>query len=618
MKWLGKTRGGCLVAALLVAGTHPGSGAELPDPSDTISPNEFFFDPVSVESPSARIRLTRLGSYRGGWFSNNTPTSAVYDRRTKRLFVGSVDRQAIEALDISDPHLPSKAFAVPIAPFGNEPNSITIHRGVLAVAVKTTNDPAEPSRILFFNAAGERLVSPIELDGVSRVDFTPNGRRLVATVSGGIDDETLRFSDSEVAVVDLGRVNWGACRRRPAWCRIEPRVRRAGFNAFDKEVLRTSGVRFVLSAVLSPLLPPGVELTTGQEIDVAGFDISDDSRYAYVSLQRNNALATVDLRRAEITEINALGQLDHAIAGFGMDVSDRDGAINIANWPLRSFPEPDKIAVIRSRGQKYILAVNEGDPFDIEVPAGTVLPDGTVLPEDTEFSEKARVKDLKLDKTAFPDAAELQENENLGRLQVSQIDGFAVDAGGERVFRELVTLGSRSLSTLTLDGRRVFDTGEAFERITEIAAFGQGLSFNAAEDENEPDKRSDDRGPEPEPLAIGRISNRSYAFVGFERVGGIVAYDVTKPAAPRFQQYINNRNFAVEPEDVCGDKGEPAPSTCAEVGDLEPEGILFISRRDSPIDAPLLAVVHELSDSTTLYRIDQIGDDDDDDDEDED
>ena len=302
-----------------------------------------------------------------------------------------------------------------------------------------------------------------------------------------------------------------------------------------------------------------------------------------------------------------------------MDVSDEDGAINIANWPLRSFPEPDKIAVIRTRGQDYILAVNEGDPFDIKVPAGTVLPDGTVLPTETEFSEKARVMDLALDDTAFPDATELQSKENLGRLQVSQIDGFVMGADGRKVFRELVTLGSRSLSTLTLKGQRVFDSGEAFERVTEIAALGQGLSFNAAEDENDFDKRSDDRGPEPEPLAIGRISNRSYAFVGFERVGGIVAYDVTKPSAPKFQQYINNRNFAYEPEDVCGEKGKPALSTCAMVGDLEPEGILFISRRDSPIDAPLLAVVHELSDSTTLYRIDQIGEsDDDDDDEDED
>ena len=519
MKWLGKIRGGCLVAALLAAGTHPGSGTELPDASETISPNQFVFDPVSVESPSARIRLTRLGSYRGGWFSKNTPTSAVYDRRTKRLFVGSVDRQAIEALDISDPNLPTKAFAVPIAPFGDEPNSIAIHKGVLAAVVKTTSDPDEPSRILFFNAAGEGLVSPIELDGVSRVEFTPNGRRLVATISGGIDEETLQFSESEVAVVDLGRVNWGACRRRPEKCRIESRVRLAGFNAFDKEELRTLGVRFVLSAVLSPLLPPGVELTTGQEIDVAGFDVSDDSRYAYVSLQRNNALAKVDLRRAEITEINALEQLDHAVAGFGMDVSDKDGAINIANWPLRSFPEPDKIAVIRTRGQDYILAVNEGDPFDIKVPAGTVLPDGTVLPTETEFSEKARVMDLALDDTAFPDATELQSKENLGRLQVSQIDGFVMGADGRKVFRELVTLGSRSLSTLTLKGQRVFDSGEAFERVTEIAALGQGLSFNAAEDENDFDKRSDDRGPEPEPLAIGRISNRSYAFVGFERVG---------------------------------------------------------------------------------------------------
>ncbi len=66
MKWFGMVGSGCLIAALLVAGTHPGSGAELPDASDTIAPNQFVFDPVSVESPSARIRLTRLGSYRGG------------------------------------------------------------------------------------------------------------------------------------------------------------------------------------------------------------------------------------------------------------------------------------------------------------------------------------------------------------------------------------------------------------------------------------------------------------------------------------------------------------------------------------------------------------------------
>ncbi len=595
-----------MLATGSAAGMVWGSDGGLFQASGTIPAGEFAFDPVNVESPLATIRLTRLGSYRGGWFSRNTGTSPVYDPRTKRLFVGSVDRQAIEVLDISDPNEPDKIFAIPIAPYGDEPNSIAIHKGILAVSVKTTGNPAEPSRILFFNAAGESLAPPIELAGVSSVQFTPNGRKLVATVSGGYDEETLQFSESKIAVIDLGQVNRGGCRKKPEKCHLDPTVRLADFSAFDKEELRASGVRFFLSQVLSPLLPLGMELSTGQEIDVAAFAVSHDSRHAYVSLQRNNALAKVDLQRARITEINALGYLDHSVPGFGMDVSDRDGAINIANWPLRSFPQPDKIGVIRSGGQQFILAVNEGDPFDVELPAGTVLPDGTVLPEDTEFGEKARVKNLVLDDTAFPNAASLQLDENMGRLQVSQIDGYVTDADGEKVFRELYTLGSRSLSTLTLKGETVFDSGEEFERIMEQAALAQGLSFNCAEDENEADQRSDDRGPEPEPFALGRIDNRSYAFVGFERVSGILVYEVADPYAPNFQQYINNRNFAIEPKDACGEKGAPALPSCALAGDLETEGILFISKQDSPIDVPLLAVSHELSDSTTLYRIDQM------------
>lgn len=603
------------MSTALSSATAESSSSGLFEAGGTIQAGQFAFDPISVEAASAGVRLTRLGSYRGGQFSNATPTSAVFDRRSQRLFVGSADRQAIEALDISDPSKPSKVFEIPLMPFGNEPISIAIKEGVLAVTVETTNSSTEPNRILFFNADGESLRSPVDIAGVRQVGFTPNGRQLVATVLGGVDEGTLQITESKVAVIDLGRVNWSTCRRKPEQCRLEPTLRLADFRAFDKERLRASGVRFFLSAVISPLLPPGAELTVGQEIDLAGLTITRDSRHAFVSLQRNNALAKLDLRRARITEINALGSLDHSAPGFGMDISDRDGAINIANWPLRSFPQPDKIAVIRSGGQVFILAVNEGDPFDVELPAGTVLGDGSVLTEDTEFSEKARIRDLTLDQTAFPDAAVLQANENMGRLQVSQIDGFVLDATGDKVFGELFTLGSRSLSILTPSGETLFDTGEAFERITERAALEQDLAFNSAEDENEPDRRSDDRGPEPEPLAFGRFRDRSYAFVGSERVGGLFVYDVTAPHAPVFQQYINNRNFAVEPKDVCGEKGGPALPDCPLAGDLEPEGLLFISKRDSPIAAPLLAVVHELSDSTTLYRLDPVDNDDDDDDD---
>lgn len=603
-----------MLATLSSAGMVPlfdGNASEADEPTP---PEQFIFDPISVEAPTATARLTRLGSYRGGWFSNKTPTSAVYDARTERLFLGTVDRLAIEAVDISDPDRPQKVFAISLAPFSGEPNSIAIHKGVLAVALQTSGDQNEPNRILFFNADGDSLASPIDLPGVSRLAFTPDGRKLVATVSGGFDEETLQFAESRIAIIDLGRVNWSACRRGLRDCRIHPNVRLAGFGDFNgqKEDLRRAGVRFFLSAVLSPLLPQGVDLTVGQEVDVAGVSVSQDSRRAYVSLQRNNAIATLDLRKARILRIDALGTRDHSVPGFGMDVSDRDGAIDISNRPLRSFPQPDKIALVRSRCREFIVAVNEGDPVDVELPAGTKLPDGTVLTEDTEFSEIDRVRELLLDGGVFPDAANLQLNENMGRLRVSQIDGFVPGADDNKVFRELITLGSRSLSTFTLEGETLFDTGEDFERITERAALEQGLSFNSAEDENEFDARSDDRGPEPEPLAVGRLYGRTYAFVGSERVGGVFMYDITEPYAPEFQQYINNRNFAVEPVDVCGEKGAPALPSCAEAGDLEVEGIVFIPRRASPIGAPLIAVNHELSDSTTLYRVDAIDRDDDD------
>ena len=41
-------------------------------------------------------------------------------------------------------------------------------------------------------------------------------------------------------------------------------------------------------------------------------------------------------------------------------------------------------------------------------------------------------------------------------------------------------------------------------------------------------------------------------------------------------------------------------------GDLEPEGVLFIPASESPTGVPLVAVVHEVSGSTTLYRVERV------------
>ena len=136
----------------------------------------------------------------------------------------------------------------------------------------------------------------------------------------------------------------------------------------------------------------------------------------------------------------------------------------------------------------------------------------------------------------------------------------------------------------------VFDSGDDFEQLTAVCP-----EFNSNNHDNDScDSRSDDKGPEPEGVVVAKIQGNHYAFIGLERVGGIIVYNVTDPTSPTFVQYINNRDFAGDAE-------------AGTAGDLAPEGMLFIKEEDSPIDKPLLVVANEVSGSTTIFEINKAG-----------
>jgi hypothetical protein len=202
------------------------------------------------------------------------------------------------------------------------------------------------------------------------------------------------------------------------------------------------------------------------------------------------------------------------------------------------------------------------------------------------------VGDLDLDPNAFPDAATLQENENLGRLKITTVDG---DTDGDGDYDEIYSYGARSFSIRNARGRLIYDSADDFERITAELIPDY---FNSNNDDNDSfDSRSDDKGPEPEGITVGKIEDCTYAFIGLERVGGIMVYDITNPRKVEFIQYINNRDFTVPAEMEDGSSNPLA-------GDLGPEGITFIAEDHSPIDSPLLVVGNEVSGTTTLYSID--------------
>jgi hypothetical protein len=255
------------------------------------------------------------------------------------------------------------------------------------------------------------------------------------------------------------------------------------------------------------------------------------------------------------------------ISVTGLDASDRDSRINIRNWPVFGMYLPDSMAAYSVKGHTYLVTANEGDAR--EWPG---------------LEEEARVSALTLDAAVFPTASTLRQNGNLGRLNVTRMLG---DANGDGQYEAFYTLGGRSFSIWSADGQQVFDSDADFERIT------GGLypvNFNASNSNNALDDRSDNKGPEPEGLAVGKIGNRTYAFIGLERTGGIMMYDITAPHAPVFVDYINNRDFTAS-----------IPSVQA--GDLGPEGVTFIGAQDSPTGKPMLAVSNEISGTVTLYEV---------------
>ncbi|NEP90723.1 MAG: calcium-binding protein [Okeania sp. SIO2C2] len=263
-----------------------------------------------------------------------------------------------------------------------------------------------------------------------------------------------------------------------------------------------------------------------------------------------------------------------------IDPSDRDDGINLGNWPVFGLLQPDSIASFVIEGETYYVTADEGDDREFDA-----------------LDEAARVGDEEyvLDPGVF-DVAALEDDAALGRLTVTNQNG---DLDGDGDFDKIFTSGGRSFSIWDAAGNQIFNSGDSLEQIT-AAQFPE--NFNSNRDENTFDDRSDNSGPEPEAITTGVLGDKTYTFLGLERTGGIMVYDISNPSSPDFVQYINNRDFSVEFDvDADGDP-DPTPEQLLAVGDLAPEGLVFISPEDSPNGEALLVVANEISGTTTVYE----------------
>jgi hypothetical protein len=492
----------------------------------------LFLFTNSAQTSDLELRL--LGTYETGVFDEGAAEISAYDPSSKKLFVINAQAATVDILDLSNPSRPQKIGTLNTSSFGAGVNSVAVHNGIIAVAVEAS-PKQNPGRIVFFNANGTVLKDVPAGALPDMVAFTPDGRYLLAANEGEPSDDYTNDPEGSITIVNLSNGVGSAT------------TATATFTAFNSQAttLRAQGLRIF-----------GPNASVAQDIEPEYIAISADSRTAYVSLQENNALAIVNIANASITAIKPLGTKDHTLIYNAIDASDRDGGMNMQTWPIRGYYMPDAIASFEINGKTYIASANEGDSRDYG-----------------GYSEETRVGDLTLDPTAFPNAATLQNNANLGRLKTTTAQG---DTDGDGDHDIIYSYGGRSFSIWDDQGNLVFDSANDFERIT---ARQVPSLFNSQGASDSFDSRSDDKGPEPEAITTGRIGERTYAFIGMERVGGIFAYDITVPQAAQYVTYTHNPK------------------------DIGPEGILFVPSTQSPNQKDIVIVSSEVSGTVSVYQV---------------
>lgn len=456
-------------------------------------------------------------------------------------------------------------------------NSIAIdaNNQLLAVAMAAKN-VGEAGQIAFYNIGGD---TPVFIKNVTvgalpdMVTFSHDGAKVVVANEGEPNGDYSIDPEGTISIIDI---NNGT---------IADTALSINFQAYNNKQAELEAQGLVFANPTGRTINGNlINTTVSIDLEPEYVSISKDNKYAYVSIQENNALAIINLEDNSL-ELKGLGFKDWSNLQF--DASDKDGGVNFKSYPgLYGMYQPDTIASFSWKGANFIVSANEGDAreyfFDASDEADCIAQGG--LDYDAKdgclaYIDESRVEDLAL--AANFDYLNNDGND-IGRLKVTTVKG---DKNNDGQYESLYAYGARSFTIWDSNGLVVFDSGDQIARVT---ASVHGNAFNNNEDENKGDTRSDDKGAEPEALTLGEVGDRLFAFVGLERMGAIMVFDITNPYDVKFQDYFYNRGL------------EPSADI---TGDLAPEGMTFVPAAQSATNEALLIVGNEISGSIAVWEI---------------
>jgi hypothetical protein len=476
--------------------------------------------------------------------------------------------------------------------------SVAVGLNFVAVAVEATptvdtanRRTAVNGRVVLLDFAGG-LLKNVEVGVLpDHVSFTPDKKTILVANEGepvcALDDPATtgvnESTDPALVSDPLGTVSLIDVKDGAA----NATVTKLDFAKFAKDGLLNDGVRVFF---------PGS--SAAQDLEPEYITTNEAGTQAYVTLQEANSIAIVDVVLKRVIDVVSLDYKDWGSAGLLYDGSKKDGPtttsgalanpISYAGVPLKGMYMPDTIASYTVSGQTYLVTANEGDARDY-----------TCFKEESTFGDTAGADSF----ASYWDSANdaVKPAAKLGEQKTTLAFPTKIPVVGS--VTNLYTFGGRSFSIRNANGSLVWDSGSEFE---EIALRDYPTAFNsdsnssagssAAMVQGQPariDGRSTSKGVEPEGLAVGAIGTQTFAFIGLERMGGIMTYEISKPNAPQFISYTNLALAGLA----------RANNTTPGSYDVSPESLVFVPAAQSPISKPLLIVANELSGTTTLYEV---------------
>jgi hypothetical protein len=616
-----KFKNSILSIAILGAGLTACGGSSSSSSKDEVEVSQVLLADLNIQCVTVEkaianmeggtLQLSLVDSYVSeSEFDTSSAEIVSYDPCSDQLYVVNSQAASIDVLALNTNNsAPSKEgnidLSLAAAAAGIEigaANSVSAKQGLVAVAIEA-KIKQNPGLIALYRSDDLSLLATYPTGALpDMVILSGDGQTILTANEGEPSGDYTNDPEGSITIVDISN---GYSAERAV-------VKQVSFSSFNVGASRHGE----LGANVRTAGPAGTSVA--KDLEPEYIALNSDNTKAYIALQENNAIAIIDIATARVDSIKGLGEKSwNAASGNELDASNKDSGVGaFASYEqLVGLYMPDTVASFSVDGSDYIISANEGDGREYIYSTNQQACDGAnhswegdeyevggndedankyanELDDCISFTDEARGGNI-VDSVdgLHPLKVALDDNDQLKRIKV------VTDKESYSANDNIVTFGARSFSIWDEQAGLVYDSGDDIaKRVFAI----DSNNFNVTNDNNQSaDNRSDDKGSEPEAVEVAEINGKQYAFIGLERQGGIIVYDVTVPTAPVYQSYLNNRDFS---ESVCtlvdeGDCDNGVYNPAA--GDLGPESIDYFTRAGEHF----IAVGNEVSGTTTVYQI---------------